>query len=121
MMQDVLLSPAEAELGGAQNDPIALSCRCLTSEDSTSFTYRGMDVSPVRRALLAEAAVSSPAPTCSGLRLPSRMRGLSTEHPASLLDATRRHANGLFVDSVTLLPAAPLGNVGGTQSGHSGA
>lgn len=103
MMQDVLLSPAEAELGGAQNDPIALSCRCLTSEDSTSFTYRGMDVSPVRRAL------------------PSRMRGLSTEHPASLLDATRRHANGLFVDSVTLLPATPLGNVGGTQSGHSGA
>lgn len=69
--------------GSAGKDPIALSCRCLTSEDGTSSTYRGMHVSPVHRALLATAAVSSPAPpwpTCSGLRLLSRTLGLSTLH-----------------------------------------
>lgn len=51
----------------------------------------------------------------------SRTLGLSTEHPASRLDTTRKNANGLFVDSVTLPPATPLGYVEGTRGGHSGA
>lgn len=59
-------------------------------------------------------------PDGQAAQLLSRTLSLSTEHPASLLDTTRRNANGLFVDSVTLPPATPLGYGQGTRGGHSG-
>lgn len=75
----------DAEPRAAGKDSVLLSFQCLTSEDGTSSTCRGMGVSPLHRALLAPAAVSSPAPRWSahsGLRLLSRTLGPENRTPS---------------------------------------
>ena len=57
---------------------------------------------PPRGAPLAAAGSASPAvlwPACSGLGRLSRTRGLRTEKPALLLDATRRDSHGQLAGS----------------------